>query len=432
MAQNPLALKEADVKLMLVANTHLGTKKKNFDMKRYIWRRRIDGVFLINIGKTWEKLMLAARIIVAVENPEDVVVISSRQIGQRAVFKFSQYVGSSYIGGRYTPGTFTNQKQKKFLEPRVLLVTDPISDSQPIREASYVNITTIAFCNTDCGLKFVDCAIPCNNIGKHSIALMYWLLGREILRLRSHISRAEPWDVMVDLFMHRDPEEVEELKAAKDEADEENQMTQVLPTDTADQGDMVEWGAPDGETPAAGDEWAAQTDTGQTTQVPAGQGYQEMAQPVAAGYQDTQVDTQQVEHTQVPVHYEQSVDQVQDVPIQQYQQPVDQSYQQEYQQPADQQYQPPQQQYQQPPPQMPPTMAPPSAMPPQTMAPPPQMAPPQGMPPPQGLPPQGVPPVQQYQPPQPMQPMQPQPPMQQQWEPQAPAESWDQQQQYQQ
>ena len=74
--------------------------------------------------------MLAARIIVAIENPEDVVVVSARQFGQRAVFKFAQHTGAQYVGGRYTPGTFTNQIQKNFLEPRLLLVTDPITDSQ--------------------------------------------------------------------------------------------------------------------------------------------------------------------------------------------------------------------------------------------------------------------------------------------------------------
>lgn len=85
---------------------------------------------IINLGKTWEKIVLAARIIVALENPEDLVVVSARQFGQRAVFKFAQHTGAQYIGGRYTPGTFTNQIQKQFLEPRVLLVTDPTTDAQ--------------------------------------------------------------------------------------------------------------------------------------------------------------------------------------------------------------------------------------------------------------------------------------------------------------
>jgi small subunit ribosomal protein SAe len=159
----------------------------------------IAGIFIINVGKTWDKLQLAARVIVAIENPQDIIVQSARPYGQRAVLKFAQYTGCQAIAGRHTPGTFTNQLQNTFSEPRLLILTDPRTDHQPIREAALGNIPVIAFCDTDSPMRHVDISIPANNKGKHSIGCLFWLLGRMVLQMRGTITPAQPWDVMVNI-----------------------------------------------------------------------------------------------------------------------------------------------------------------------------------------------------------------------------------------
>jgi len=235
-----LSITEEDVRRMLACSVHIGTVNSSPTMTRYIWKKNEEGVNIIDLRKTWEKLQLAARVIVAMNNPSDVCAVAlttgqtkQQPLAQRAVLKFSQMTGSRHIAGRYTPGTFTNRIQSNFFEPRLLVVSDPVKDFQPILESSYVNMPVIAMADIDSPTRHIDIVIPCNTKSKYSVALCWWMLTREVLRLRGEIKRDVEWNVLVDLYLFREPEEQEKLE----QKSYQEQYTPTLWEGHTDEGD---------------------------------------------------------------------------------------------------------------------------------------------------------------------------------------------------
>ena len=197
-------------------------------MKRYVYKIREDRVSLFDVNKIYEKIQVAARMIASIPESETVISVSGRQAGQRAVYKFGQLTQTTAVAGRWTPGMLTNQITKKFVEPRLLIVTDPRIDYNALVESSYVNIPVIAICNSDNNLAFVDCAIPCNNRSRRAVAMIYWLLTKAVLTIKGQ--NLEAFNATLPgAYMFREDkkaekkeeEQPEEEPAGEDKKDEE-------------------------------------------------------------------------------------------------------------------------------------------------------------------------------------------------------------------
>ncbi|MCS7120500.1 MAG: 30S ribosomal protein S2 [Nitrososphaerota archaeon] len=172
--------------VMLSAGIHIGTKIKTKDMEQFIYRVRSDGLFVLDIKKTDERIRTAARFLSRFD-PSKIAVVAARLYAQEPAKKFCEVVGAIPITGRFVPGMLVNPVYPKRIEPDVILVSDPRADIQAIKEASALGIPVVALCSTDNDFANIDLAIPTNNKGRRALAVIYWLLARQILRERGEI-----------------------------------------------------------------------------------------------------------------------------------------------------------------------------------------------------------------------------------------------------
>ncbi len=174
----------------LGAGAHIGTRTKNGTMREFIYKTREDGLHVLDLKKLDDHVRAAASLLAKYE-PEKVFVVGSKENAKQALKKMNEYTGFHALIGRFTPGRFTNPSRGDFVEPEVILVIDPSVDKQAVKEAFYINIPVVALCDTNNNTKYVDLVIPTNNKGRKAIALIVWLLTREILKERGALQNNE-------------------------------------------------------------------------------------------------------------------------------------------------------------------------------------------------------------------------------------------------
>jgi len=185
--------------VLLSAGIHIGTRMKTRDMNPFIYRIRPDGLFVLDVKKTDERLRVTAKFLARFESPK-IAAVAARLYGRDPVRRFCEVTGATPIIGRFIPGLFSNPLYPDRIEPGVVIVSDPRADVQAVREASSIGIPVIALCSTDNDFSDVDLAIPTNNKGRRALAVIYWLLARQILRERGELPPDGDLSLSVDDF----------------------------------------------------------------------------------------------------------------------------------------------------------------------------------------------------------------------------------------
>jgi small subunit ribosomal protein S2 len=184
---------------LLSAGIHIGTRMKTGDMEQFIYRVRPDGLFVLDVKKTDDRVRVAAKFLAKFESAK-IASAAARLYAQEPVKKFCEVIGATPVIGRFIPGLLSNPLYQNRLEPEVLIVSDPRADLQAVKEASSVGIPVIALCSTDNEFSGVDLVIPTNNKGRRALAVIYWLLARQILRERGELAQDKDLPVTIEDF----------------------------------------------------------------------------------------------------------------------------------------------------------------------------------------------------------------------------------------
>lgn len=195
----------------LKTGAHIGTRYKSGEMARYVYKQRPDGLKVMDIAVIDARIKLAAKML-SQYPAHSVIAIARKLYSQTSAKAFAQAIGGKSITGRFIPGTFTNPMIKTFVEPKVILVAEPESDAQAIKEASQIGIAVVAFCSTNNSTANVDFVIPVNNKGRKSLGLTFWLLAREYLKARGEIKNDAEFTMPIESFEYQVPESENQLE----------------------------------------------------------------------------------------------------------------------------------------------------------------------------------------------------------------------------
>ena len=183
----------------LTSGVHIGTQQKSADMKEFIFKVRNDGLYVLDVKKTDERIRIASKFLSKFD-PQRILIVSARQYGQKPAKVFAKSIGAMVVAGRFIPGSLTNPILPKFTEPEVLFVTDPAADEQALREALNIGVPIVGICDANNETKYVDLVIPSNNKGRRALATIYWLLTREIMKAKGQVASDEEFIMTVEEF----------------------------------------------------------------------------------------------------------------------------------------------------------------------------------------------------------------------------------------